>query len=70
MNPKRAELDKVSKILSELKYAIDRFHHKNHLDPWCKNNCDPSKFEILNDVSNRFICELLVYDTFSYSEVK
>ena len=31
--------------------AIDKLHFKGHIDAWCKEHCDPHKFEDLNDVS-------------------
>ena len=49
-NPKRSELTKQTKQLSSMKMAVDKMHMKGHTDKWCKENCDPKKFPILEKV--------------------
>ena len=31
--------------------VVDKMHMKGHTDPWCKEHCDPSKFQALDKVS-------------------
>ena len=49
---------KRSKIYPQLKtrdMKVDRFHFPNHVDPWCKQNMDPSKCELLKDVNTEIM---------------
>ena len=40
----------ISQKLMNLDYRVDRFHFGNHVDKWCKANCNPHKSEILEKV--------------------
>ena len=48
---------------------IDKFHFKNHIDPWCIENCDPNKVKELDGV-NTEICEQLFRKVNSHSNCK
>ena len=32
--------------------TVDKFHFKNHVEPWCVKNCDPYKAKILDGVNS------------------
>ena len=56
MNEKVADRNKTTKFFSERKFVIDKFHFRNHVDPWCHQNCDPNEVPEL-DGMNTEICE-------------
>uniref|UniRef100_A0A7M5UMV9 Uncharacterized protein n=1 Tax=Clytia hemisphaerica TaxID=252671 RepID=A0A7M5UMV9_9CNID len=47
-----------SEKLADMDYRSDRFHFKNHIDTWCRANCNPDNSDSLKDV-NTEICEQL-----------
>ena len=49
---------KTTKFFSERKFVIDKFHFRNHVDPWCHENCDPNEVPELVGM-NTEICEQL-----------
>ena len=40
-NPIRNELTEVAKRLNNITMVCDIFHFRNHVDSWCKKNCNP-----------------------------
>ena len=44
--------------MGEIEMYVDKFHFRNHIDPWCVENCDPTKIKELDDI-NTPICEQL-----------
>lgn len=40
----------VSERLADMDYRSDRFHFKNHVDLWCRANCNPDHSETLDNV--------------------
>lgn len=50
-NPVRAHLTPQTEQLAAVNMAVDKMHFKGHTDKWCKEHCDPSKFEALRKVS-------------------
>lgn len=40
-NPVRCELTQVAKRMKEMTMVCDKFHFRNHVDTWCKANCNP-----------------------------
>ena len=50
-NKKIANKTDTTKFFSELKFVIDRFHFRNHIDPWCQENCDPDEVDELKDTN-------------------
>ncbi|KAK3733841.1 hypothetical protein QZH41_008639, partial [Actinostola sp. cb2023] len=57
-NPVRSEKTSTSKKLSQIEILCDKFHFKNHVDRWCKTNCNPYNCDALKDV-NTEVCEQL-----------
>ena len=57
-NEKVSERSKTTKFLSERKFVIDRFHFRNHIDPYCHENCDPNEVPELRGMNSE-ICEQL-----------
>lgn len=41
-NPKRNTLTTTAIKMSNIVMFCDRFHFKNHIDAWCKQNCNPN----------------------------
>ena len=37
----------ITQKLATTEIVIDRMHFKGHKDSWCRETCDPSKFEEL-----------------------
>ena len=33
-----------------MKIVVDKMHMAGHVDPWCKQHCDPRKFKELDNV--------------------
>ena len=54
----QSERNKQCKAMSEIPMYVDKFHFRNHIDPWCIENCDPTKIEELDNI-NTPICEQL-----------
>jgi hypothetical protein len=52
------DLNEQTKAMSNIQMYVDKFHFKNHIDPWCIENCDPNEIKDLEDV-NTPICEQL-----------
>lgn len=52
-NPIRANLTQQATQLASVEMAVDKMHMKGHTDPWCKDNCDPAKFQALAKVYTR-----------------
>ena len=48
-NPIRKDLTQIAKQLSKLSIVIDKMHFKGHIDPWCKENCNPYKYRECKD---------------------
>ena len=40
-------LSAITQKLATTEIGIDRMHFKGHKDSWCRETCDPSKFEEL-----------------------
>ena len=51
-----SERNKECKAMSQIPMYVDKFHFRNHTDPWCIENCDPTKIKDLDDI-NTPICE-------------
>ena len=52
-NPRRRDLTAVAKRLSTVSIVVDKMHMKGHVDRWCKENCDASKVDELNQVGSQ-----------------
>ena len=44
--------------MSEIPMYVDKFHFRNHIDPWCIEHCGPTKIKDLDDI-NTPVCEQL-----------
>ena len=40
-NPVRSDLTGIAKKIKEMSLVCDKFHFRNHVDRWCKANCNP-----------------------------
>lgn len=40
--PSRVFTGETGRLLGGMDFFVDRFHFPNHVDPWCKANCDPN----------------------------
>ncbi len=54
MNEARRDLTDVSKKMSKMEIVSDRFHFRNHVDPWCKKWCGPDACAQLQKVNYGF----------------
>ena len=41
-NPVRSSLTSTAEQLAMKEIVCDRFHFRNHIDAWCKANCNPN----------------------------
>ena len=55
MNPKRKSITKVTERLANMNMVIDKMHFRNHVDKWCKANCNPYDRRDLDGVSEIFL---------------
>lgn len=51
-NPKRKCLTTVTERLGNMDMVIDKMHFRNHVDPWCRLNCNPYDRADLDGVSS------------------
>lgn len=51
-NSKRAKDTLTAERMASLNFVVDRFHFSGHVDPWCRQNCNPNSFDSLKKVSN------------------
>ena len=42
-NPVRSTVTATSKRMAAMEMMVDKFHFRNHVDQWCKANCNPHK---------------------------
>ena len=54
MNPKRKNSTKVTEGLANMDVVIDKMHFRNHVDDWCKANCNPYDHCDLDGVRYRY----------------
>ena len=47
---KRSTVSPAATALANVEIVVDKLHMRGHTDKWCAENCDPHKFEELNDV--------------------
>ena len=40
-NPVRSDLTGIAKKIKKMSLVCDKFHFRNHVDRWCKANCNP-----------------------------
>jgi hypothetical protein len=61
-NPTRKQKTPTAKLIAAVPTVIDRLHFKNHVDPWCYQNCNPNSFEALKKVGLYLVCLPLVFN--------
>lgn len=60
-NPSRILYTEQAKQLATVEIVVDKMHMKGHIDPWCLENCNPSKFECLHKVPHNVRCWIQVH---------
>ena len=40
----------TAEILARMTYVVDRMHFRCHVDPWCRENCNPDKLAAMKKV--------------------
>ena len=50
-NPVPCNIISVSKKLADLDMVVDKMHFRNHVDRWCKSNCNPYDRQDLDGVN-------------------
>ena len=56
LNPKRKFLTPVANKLSAMDMVVDKMHFRNHVDRWCKANCNPYDRSDLDGVGFSYYC--------------
>ena len=54
--------------LASVEMVVDKMHMKGHTDTWCKENCDPAKFQALQTITSllkQIIILLTISDIFA-----
>ena len=69
LNHIRLKRNTTTEYFNSLKFAIDKFHFKNHVDAYCHENYNPRKLSEL-DCVNTVVCEHLFKDINSYKNCK
>lgn len=36
--------------MAKMDYVVDRMHFRGHVDPWCREKCDPDKLAAMERV--------------------
>lgn len=55
MNQKRKNSTKVTEGLANMDVVIDKMQFRNHVDNWCKANCNPYDHRDLDGVRETFL---------------
>ena len=64
-----ANQNEITKHFAKLGKHVDRFHFRNHVDPWCMENCNPEGVPILKGVNTQ-VCEQLFKKVNSHKNCK
>ena len=64
-NPIRKDSTVTAEKISQMNIVVDKMHMAGHVDSWCKEHCDPRKFEELNEVHVR-TCTMYLHVILSY----
>ena len=51
LNSTRKSATETAKRIASTEIVIDKMHFRGHVDKWCQDNCNPSTFKELEDVS-------------------
>ena len=52
LHPERSHQTATAKRMADLNIVVDKLHFKGHVDPWCKEHCNPYGCSDLDEVSN------------------
>ena len=66
---KNAEQNDITQYFASLGKHVNRFHFRNHVDPWCMENCNPEKVAALKGVNTQ-VCEQLFKKINSHKNCK
>ena len=66
---KNANQNTITKHFADLGKHVDRFHFRNHVDPWCMANCNPEGVPALLGVNTQ-VCEQLFKKINSHKNCK
>lgn len=64
-----ANQNAITKHFAKLGKHVDRFHFRNHVDPWCMENCNPEGIPVLKGVNTQ-VCEQLFKKVNSHKNCK
>lgn len=64
-----AEQNEITQYFATLGKHVDRFHFRNHVDPWCMENCNPENVPELKNVNTQ-VCEQLFKKINSHKNCK
>lgn len=53
LHPDRSQQTKTAQRLAELGIVVDKLHFKGHVDPWCKEHCNPYACADLDKVKTK-----------------
>ena len=66
---KNANQNDVTKHLADMGKHVDKFHFRNHVDPWCQEHCNPEGVAVLKNVNTQ-VCEQLFKKVNSHKNCK
>ena len=61
INPVRKSLTPVAERLGEMDMVVDKMHFRNHVDSWCKANCNPYDLSDLDGVSSNLLWNIFLH---------
>ena len=64
-----AKQNEVTQYFADIGKHVDRFHFRNHVDPWCQANCNPEGVPSLQGVNTQ-VCEQLFKKINSHKNCK
>ena len=47
----RRSITTTAERITSMCFVVDRMHFRGHVDPWCRENCDPNKLDEMKKVS-------------------
>ncbi|CAH3141983.1 unnamed protein product [Porites evermanni] len=63
-NPARNSLTATTRTMAGMEMVVDKFHFPNHVDRWCKTNCNPYNTKCFNCLSNENCLTPFLFDFF------
>ncbi|XP_015751976.1 PREDICTED: uncharacterized protein LOC107331827 isoform X2 [Acropora digitifera] len=62
VNPIRKEMTAMSKMLGKMDMVVDKLQCRNHVDRWCKANCNPHDRNELRGVDTEMYVSRRLHD--------